>query len=178
MSSSGSVFGAENLDAATVLGKLDIALLRLLRTRGHHPHFELAVIRFSRLGNHGGLWLTLAAAGAVLHPGCRDVYLRAVRAVAMTVVLNYLVKNLIRRARPLIEDLPPLSPTLSSLSYPSAHASTSFAGARAMSEAIHPAPLYAVAVAICLSRPYLGIHYPSDVVAGAALGSVIGSHAP
>ncbi len=47
-----------------------------------------------------------------------------------------------------------------------------------MSEALHPAPLYAVAVAICLSRPYLGIHYPSDVMAGAALGSVIGSHAP
>jgi membrane-associated phospholipid phosphatase len=161
-----------------VLGRLDLALLRLLRTRGHHPHFELAVIRFSRLGNNGGLWLTIAAAGAALHPTRRDTYLRAARAVAMTVVLNYAVKVLIRRARPLIEDLPPLSPTTSSLSYPSAHASTAFAGARVMSEALHPAPLYAVAVAICLSRPYLGIHYPSDVMAGAALGSVIGSHAP
>lgn len=161
-----------------MLGKLDLALLRLLRTRGHHPHFELAVIRFSRLGDHGGLWLTIAAVGAALHPRYRDVYLRAARAVTMTVVLNYAVKISIRRARPLIEDLPPLSPTVSSLSYPSAHASTSFAGARAMSEALPAAPLYAIAVAVCLSRPYLGIHYPSDVMAGAALGSVIGSHAP
>jgi undecaprenyl-diphosphatase len=161
-----------------VLGKLDLALLRLLRTKGHHPHFEVAVIRFSNLGNNGGLWLTLAATGAALHRGRRDIYLRAARAVAMTVLLNYVVKVSIRRARPLIEDLPPLSPTMSSLSYPSAHASTSFAGARVMSEALHPAPLYAIAVAICLSRPYLGIHYPSDVMAGAALGSVIGSNAP
>ena len=161
-----------------MLGRLDLALLRVLRTKGHHPHFEMAVIRFSRLGNHGGLWLTLAATGAALHPGRRDVYLRAARVVAMTVVLNYVVKISIRRARPLIEDLPPLSPTVSSLSYPSAHAATSFAAARALSEAVHPAPLYAMAVAICLSRPYLGIHYPSDVMAGAALGSVIGSHAP
>lgn len=161
-----------------MLGNLDLALLRLLRTKGHHPHFELAVIRFSRLGNNGGLWLTIAAAGATLHPAHRHVYLRAARVVAMTVVLNYAVKVSIRRARPLIEDLPPLSPTSSSLSYPSAHASTSFAGARALSEALHPAPLYALAVAICVSRPYLGIHYPSDVMAGAALGRVIGSHAP
>lgn len=161
-----------------MLGKVDLALLRLMRTKGHHPHFEAAVIRFSRLGNHGGLWLTLALAGAAVHPLRRAVYLRAARAVTMAVVVNYAAKITIRRARPLIEDLPPLSPTVSSLSYPSAHASTSFAGARVMSEALHPVPLYAVAVAICLSRPYLGIHYPSDVMAGAALGRVIGSHAP
>lgn len=161
-----------------MLGRLDLALLRLLRTRGHHPLLELAVVRFSRLGDHGAIWLALAALGAVAHRSQRPVYARGARAVAITLVLNYAVKVSIRRARPLLEDLPPLSPTLSSLSYPSAHASTSFAGARVMSDALPAAPLYAAAVAICLSRPYLGIHYPSDVVAGAALGAVIGSHSP
>lgn len=157
---------------------LDLALLRLLRTRGHAPAVELAVIRLSRLGDHGQLWLAIAALGALAHRRRRPAYLRAARAVALTLVSNYAVKVGIRRARPLVEDLPPLSPTISSLSYPSAHASTSFAGARALSETLPRTPLYATAVAIALSRPYLGIHYPSDVIAGAALGSVIGGHAP
>lgn len=138
----------------------------------------MAVIRFSRLGNNGFVWLALAGLGGLLDARHRPVYLRAARIVALTVVLNYLVKLGIRRARPLLEDLPPLSPTTSTLSYPSAHASTSFAGARSLSDALPAAPLYALAVAIAVSRPYLGIHYPSDVVAGAALGNVIGGHVP
>ncbi|MBA2255621.1 MAG: phosphatase PAP2 family protein [Thermoleophilaceae bacterium] len=157
---------------------MDLALLRLLRTRGHHPLVELAVVRFSRLGDNAALWFTIAALGAVVHRRRRAVYLRALRTVALTLVLNYGAKIGIRRARPLIEDLPPLSPTLSTLSYPSAHASTSFAGARVLSDALPGPPLYAVAIALAVSRPYLGIHYPSDVVAGAAFGSVIGGHAP
>ena len=47
-------------------------------------------------------------------------------------------------------------------------------GARALSAAGLPAaPLYAVAVAMALSRPYLGVHYPSDILAGAALGDAV-----
>ena len=161
-----------------MLGNLDLALLRLLRTRGHAPAMELVVIRFSRLGNNGGLWLALAAAGTLVHPRRRRVYLRAARAVALTVLLNYAAKVAIRRSRPLIEDLPPLSPTTSSLSYPSAHASTSFAGARVLSEALPAGPLYATALAVALSRPYLGIHYPSDILAGAAFGTAIARLVP
>ena len=161
-----------------VLRSLDFALLRVLRTRGHGPVIEAAVIRFSRLGNHGSLWIALAALGAAIDAERRPVYLRAARAVTMTLALNYAIKVGIRRARPLLEDLPPLSPSVSSLSYPSAHASTSFAGARVLSGALPPLPLYGTAVGLALSRPYLGIHYPSDVVAGAALGAVIGGHAP
>jgi membrane-associated phospholipid phosphatase len=161
-----------------VLRRLDLASLRVLRTRGHAPALELAVIRLSRLGNHGSLWLALATTGAVLDSQRRPVYLRSARAVLLTLALNYAVKVGIRRARPLLEDLPPLSPTTSSLSYPSAHAATSFAGARVLSAALPAAPLYGTALAIAISRPYLGIHYPSDVLAGAALGAAIGGHVP
>jgi membrane-associated phospholipid phosphatase len=40
------------------------------------------------------------------------------------------------------------------------------------------APLYLLAAALCFTRPYLGMHYPSDVVAGVALGAVLGRLVP
>ena len=119
----------------------------------------------------------IALAGAALdRRGHRDAYFRALKIVLATLVANTVVKQTVRRARPVLEEeLPALTPVLSGRSYPSAHSSTSFAGARALSAAGMPAlPLYVVAVAMALSRPYLGVHYPSDIVAGAALGDAVG----
>ena len=63
--------------------------------------------------------------------------------------------------------------TMSNRSYPSAHATTSVAGARALSPLLPAPPLYALAAALTLSRPYLGVHYPSDTLAGAVLGAAV-----
>jgi membrane-associated phospholipid phosphatase len=71
------------------------------------------------------------------------------------------------------EELPALVPTLSGRSYPSAHSSTSFAAAGALSGALPAPPLYVAATAMALSRPYLGVHYPSDILAGAFLGRAL-----
>ena len=157
------------------LAALDLRLLRLLRTRGHSPGLERAMIRLAQSGENGMLWNAIAVAGGVVSARRREDYVRAVEIVLATLAVNTAVKYAVRRARPVLEEeLPALTPVLSGRSYPSAHASTSFAGARALAAAGLPgAPLRAVAFAMAVSRPYLGVHYPSDVVAGAVLGDAV-----
>jgi len=158
-----------------VLAALDLRVLRLLRTRGHTPAIEARFIRLARLGENGLLWNAIGVAGGVLSRRRREDYVRAVEIVLLTLLANTAVKYTVRRARPVLEDeLPSLTPVLSGRSYPSAHASTSFAGARALAAAGLPSgPLQLLAAAMALSRPYLGVHYPSDVLAGALLGDAI-----
>jgi undecaprenyl-diphosphatase len=93
--------------------------------------------------------------------------------------LNYLVKLIVRRPRPVLEGLPPLGGAPSSLSFPSAHATSSFAVATAMFR-VDPATagVFVVAIVLSLGRPYLGMHYPSDVLAGALLGLALGLVVP
>jgi membrane-associated phospholipid phosphatase len=153
---------------------LDERLLRCMRTTGHTPAAEQAVARFSRLGEHGALWLAIGVAGWVADPRRRRLWGRATSAVASAYALNTAVKLVVRRRRPQLQGLPPLAATPTKLSFPSAHTATAFAGALAYSRLGLPrTPLYGLAVATALSRPYLGLHHPSDVLAGAALGTAV-----
>jgi undecaprenyl-diphosphatase len=161
-----------------VADSLDIALLRQLRTRGHNPAAEAAVRRFSLLGEHGLLWYSVSAVGAATSEKHRRTYARAAAVVFGSFLANQAVKFAVRRPRPAIPGLPALVHTRSNRSYPSAHATTSAAAAVALARVLPKAPLYAVAAALALSRLYLGVHYPSDTIAGAALGVAVAELAP
>ncbi len=131
-------------------------------------------------GEWGAVWIAIAIAAALVDGERRARWLRTAPVAPAAVGLNFLVKVAVRRERPRLRRLPPLASAPSQLSFPSAHATASLAAATAMGR-VSPGsrvPIYALAGAICLTRPYLGMHYPSDVLAGAALGIAIGAAWP
>jgi undecaprenyl-diphosphatase len=157
----------------------DLKLLRLMRTRGHSPGLEAAAKALGKAGNNGLVWVVLGLALALLDPDRRESWLICAVLAPVAIGLNYGIKLAVRRPRPVLEGLPPLGGAPSSLSFPSAHALSSFAVATAMVR-VDPATAGALVVALALSlgRPYLGMHYPSDVLAGATLGVLLGLIVP
>jgi membrane-associated phospholipid phosphatase len=155
--------------------KADLALYKRVRSLAHTPETVRWVRRYSRLGEHGALWLVVGAVGAGTDGARRAHWMRATAVVGGAYVLSTSIKLAIGRRRPVIEDLPHLMATPTGLSFPSSHSTSSFAAAQAFGRLLPRTPLLAAAGAMAFSRLYLGVHYPSDVAAGAALGTVVGS---
>jgi len=131
--------------------------------------FDTFFVALSHIGSYGIVWFTLAVLTAI--------YLRRPTAFALVGIAYFasaavadVLKLLVDRPRPLDH---PLVPEPTTASFPSGHATTSFACAATLSSMLprSAAPvLYALAAAIAYSRVYVGVHYPLDVLAGAALG--------
>jgi len=148
------------------------------------PILDAPVSRLTGLANYSRLWLGIAALLALV--GGRRGRLAAVHGlvavVATSAVANLAVKGTFRRRRPDRVDNPERTtvrmPT--STSFPSGHTASAFAFAFGVSEVVPglALPLVPLAAAVGYSRVHTGVHYPGDVLAGAVLGSVIGSTLP
>jgi undecaprenyl-diphosphatase len=162
------------------LARLDLGLLRLLRTRGHQAPLERAMVGLGWAGEWGGIWSGSTLVAAAVDPPRRGRWLVASAVPSAAIVVNYAFKRVARRERPLLQELPALGYAAGSLSFPSGHAVSSVAAATAIAR-VSPGsrPLvYGLAALICVGRPYLGMHYPSDVLVGVALGRLIGKAPP
>ena len=127
-----------------------------------------------------------AAADATDMPAAKPSHNLMLRVASSAVLapiaigINFVLKRAVGRKRPLIEEHPPLAKAPTKLSFPSAHATSSIAAATAFGR-IEPRSrpyVFALAGAVCVGRPYLGMHYPSDVLGGAVLGFCLGSLVP
>jgi undecaprenyl-diphosphatase len=157
--------------------RLDRALIgRSFRTRG--GGLDGALVALTRAANYSRLWLLIA--GVLAASGRRRARVAAGRgltAVAIaSAVANGPAKLLVRRRRPFSTHQPPLVRVPDSTSFPSGHSASAFAFATAACgelPALAPG-LVPLASAVAYSRVHTGVHYPSDVVAGAAIGVACG----
>jgi undecaprenyl-diphosphatase len=162
-----------------VLARLDQRLLYTMRTRFHGPSAEAIAKALGRAGSWGAIWIAIGIVMSFVDPDNGEDWVLAGLLGPIAIGVNYIVKLIVRRPRPVLEGLPPLGGAPSSLSFPSGHATSCFACATAMTRiAPEAAVLFILAVAISVGRPYLGMHYPSDVVGGVVLGVALGLVAP
>jgi len=161
------------------LQRADVAAFRWVARR-NAPILDAVLPRLSRAANHSVLWMVtaavLAAAGGRFG---RRAAARGVVVLAVTsAVVNLPAKLLARRSRPAIGIVPEvrrLARLPTSTSFPSGHSASAaaFATGVAIEKPRLAAPIAALAAAVATSRVYTGVHYPGDVLAGAAIGAGI-----
>lgn len=153
----------------------EAALLVAVQRRIDHPTVVRGARAMSLFGEHAAGWLALGALGAALDPTRRRAWTTAAVGVAGAHGASIAVKRVVRRRRPHDPRIAVHVGTPSRLSFPSSHATSTtaavvlYAGLVRRSEAT--LPLTSVIPAMALSRLVLGVHYPTDVLAGTALGA-------
>ncbi|CAM5530048.1 MULTISPECIES: phosphatase PAP2 family protein [Streptomyces] len=154
------------------LDDMDHRILSALRAYGSDPRVAAGARALSWAGEHGALWLAAGLVGAAADRTRRGAWLRGTALIAGAHLTSMGVKRIVRRPRP--AHVEPLVRTAGRHSFPSSHA-TSAAAAAVAYGALGPLGAQAIpplAAAMCLSRLVVGVHYPSDVAAGAALGAL------
>jgi undecaprenyl-diphosphatase len=126
----------------------------------------------SSVGTWAAVWLAIAFVVAIVRRRA-EVLLGTLAAGLAASLTTDLIKAATSRDRPDVDTL--VSPPHTS-SFPSGHAATSFACATVLAsfEPRLRVPLYVLATLIALSRTYVGVHFPLDVLAGAAWGLLVG----
>ena len=149
--------------AETLRGE-EAALVAVQSALADRPGVLAGARALSHFGEHSAGWVAVAAVGALLQPRRRLAWLDA---------CAVLIKRVVRRERPNHPAVAVNVGTPSRLSFPSAHATSTTAASMLLARTTGlPLPIFLVPP-MALSRLVLGVHYPSDVLTGVAVGAAV-----
>jgi membrane-associated phospholipid phosphatase len=149
------------------------ALVAVQSALAGRPGVLAAARSLSYFGEHSAGWLAVSALGALLQPRRRRAWLLAALGALGAHAAAVLIKRVVRRERPSHPAVVVNVGTPSRLSFPSAHA-TSTTAACVLLAPVTGLPLPVLLVPpMALSRLILGVHYPTDVLTGVAVGAVV-----
>lgn len=131
------------------------------------------------LGDHGAFWIALTVLLLFFRRTRRAGLCCALALILDLLAVNIILKPLIARMRPyaVLQDIIPITALPGDHSFPSGHSAASFACAWALfrsGKRRMGIPALVLAALIALSRLYVGVHYPTDVICGAAIGMLAG----
>lgn len=171
---------------ANLAAGLDVSLFHLMNGSWTIPALDRLMPALSWIGNLGAVWVLLLGSMAAFGKKTgRKIALAGLAALAIGFASSELLKELTMRPRPFLAlpDVRLLIPEPSSYAFPSGHTTSAFAAASgavlAARRLLGRVPLWgwgmlALAAAIAYSRIYVGVHWPTDVAAGIALGAASG----
>jgi undecaprenyl-diphosphatase len=157
---------------------LDGNILLWIQEFIRNPILTPIVVFITGLGNGGRIWILISLL-LLIPKKTRKIGIMSIAALLGSLLINnLLLKNLVARTRPyeVIENLQLLVNPAHDYSFPSGHTGSSFASAMVLYQELpkkYGVPAIILAVLIALSRLYVGIHYPSDVLVGAITGILI-----
>ncbi|MDX1882331.1 phosphatase PAP2 family protein [Mycolicibacterium sp. 120270] len=151
----------------------EAALVAVQSALADRPGVLAGARALSHFGEHSIGWLVIAGLGALGQPAKRRAWLAAGFGAFAAHAAAVVIKRVVRRERPHHPSIAVNVGTPSRLSFPSAHATSTTAASILLARATG-LPLPAVLVPpMALSRMVLGVHYPSDVLTGVAVGAAV-----
>ncbi|MDP9433059.1 MAG: phosphatase PAP2 family protein [Actinomycetota bacterium] len=148
----------------------DLALLLAVQRAFPGTAAVIGARGLSLLGEHAAAWLAIGATAAAVDRDRRRGWCSATVSVAVSHAASVAIKRLVRRQRPLHVRLMVHSGGLGRWGFPSSHTASTTTAALAFRQLTGARWILALPPAMGLSRLIVGAHFPSDVVAGAALG--------
>lgn len=157
---------------------LDGGFLLFLQENVRSPILNSIMIFITTLGDGGFIWIVATIALLIPKKTRKVGVMSAVALLGSLIINNNLIKNLVKRPRPFVTftDIRILIPTPSEFSFPSGHTSSSFAAAAVFYRFLPKKlgiPAVVLAGLIGFSRLYVGVHYPTDVIAGVLMGILL-----
>lgn len=162
------------LNALKKINRFDNYILCSIKKYIQNKYLDILMSIITSMGNLGGIWILIAVTISVDKKQKLIVYVVILTLIISTIVGEGIIKNIVRRVRPCNQynNVSLLISRPLSYSFPSGHTLSSFAAAEVLS--MHYAQykfiFIGIAFLIALSRVYLNVHYPTDIIAGIILG--------